>query len=113
MQTQIQTINIVTDDKGNVTAVETHLNDCTVVRIWELDTKLKLSPAESESAKQSIVSVAPMSKDAIRDSFERDYLSGNKQTARRNEHGFYVLPSIQDAWSGWQAAYEFLFKQGA
>lgn len=42
----------------------------------------------------------------IRDDFELLYLGGNKHTARRNEHGDYVLPSIQDAWCGWKSAYE-------
>lgn len=42
----------------------------------------------------------------IREDFERLYLGGNKHTGRRNEHGDYVLPSIQDAWDGWRAAYE-------
>lgn len=38
-----------------------------------------------------------------REKFERIHCGGNKQIARRNEHGDYVLPSIQDAWHGWQA----------
>lgn len=42
----------------------------------------------------------------IREDFEKSYLGGNKHTGRRNEHGDYVLPSIQDAWGGWRAAYE-------
>ena len=42
----------------------------------------------------------------IRDDFEKSYLGGNKHTGRRNEHGDYVLPSIQDAWAGWRAAYK-------
>lgn len=45
-----------------------------------------------------------MDKKTIRKAFERTYLGGNKQTARQNEHGEYVLSSIQDAWAGWYAA---------
>jgi hypothetical protein len=43
----------------------------------------------------------------IREDFEMYHLRGNKHTMRRNEHGDYVLPSIQDAWCGWRSAYEF------
>lgn len=39
-----------------------------------------------------------------REAFERIHCGGNKHIARRNEHGDYVLPAIQDAWAGWQAA---------
>ena len=47
-----------------------------------------------------------MNKEKIREDFEKSYLGGNKHMGRRNEHGDYVLPSIQDAWGGWRAAYE-------
>lgn len=36
-------------------------------------------------------------KELARKSFEESYLGNNKQNARRNEYGDYVLPSIQDA----------------
>ncbi|HEY0662217.1 MAG TPA: hypothetical protein VGD21_12960 [Lysobacter sp.] len=36
--------------------------------------------------------------------FERVHLGGVKKLARRNEHGEYVAPSINDAWAGWQSA---------
>lgn len=49
-------------------------------------------------------------KELARKSFEESYLGNNKQTARRNEYGDYVYPSIQDAWSGWLAAWEDLGK---
>lgn len=49
-------------------------------------------------------------KKLARKSFEESYLGNNKQNARRNEYGDYVLPSIQDAWSGWLAAWEDLSK---
>ena len=49
-------------------------------------------------------------KELARKSFEESYLGNNKQNARRNEYGDYVLPSIQDAWSGWLAAWEDLGK---
>jgi hypothetical protein len=42
----------------------------------------------------------------IRTDFEKIYLGGNKRTALRNAVGDYVLPSINDAWCGWRAAYE-------
>lgn len=35
--------------------------------------------------------------------FETAHCGGNKHTCRRNEHGDYVLPSVQDAWAGWQS----------
>ena len=47
-----------------------------------------------------------MDEATVRKAFEDNYLGGNKQTARRNEYGDYVLPSIQDAWAGWRAAHE-------
>lgn len=47
-----------------------------------------------------------MNEAKIREDFEKSYLGGNKHMGRRNEHGDYVLPSIQDAWGGWRAAYE-------
>lgn len=43
----------------------------------------------------------------IRQHFESEYLGNNKKTAIRNEHGDYVLPSIQDAWAGWLAASKY------
>ena len=46
----------------------------------------------------------------IRDDFEKFYLGGNKSTARRNKHGDYLLPSIQDAWGGWRLAYELTWE---
>ncbi len=39
-----------------------------------------------------------------REAFERVHLGGVKKLARRNEHGEYVAPSINDAWAGWQSA---------
>ena len=39
-----------------------------------------------------------------RDAFEKDYCADNKHTTRRNEVGDYVLPSINDAWCGYEAA---------
>ena len=48
-----------------------------------------------------------MNEAKIREDFEKSYLGGNKHKGRRwHEHGDYVLPSIQDAWCGWRAAYE-------
>lgn len=47
-----------------------------------------------------------MNEAKIREDFEKSYLGGNKHMGRCNEHGDYVLPSIQDAWGGWRAAYE-------
>lgn len=41
-----------------------------------------------------------MNEAKIREDFEKSYLGGNKHMGRRNEHGDYVLPSIQDAWGG-------------
>lgn len=46
----------------------------------------------------------------VRRRFEREY-AVNKVTARRNEHGDYVLPSIQDAWAGWKAGMLAAFPQ--
>ncbi len=46
----------------------------------------------------------------VRELFETQYVI-NKQTYRRNEHGDYVLPSIQDAWAGWKAAFEYIESQ--
>ncbi len=39
-----------------------------------------------------------------REAFERIHCGGNKRITRRNEHGDYLSPAIQDAWAGWQAA---------
>ena len=39
-----------------------------------------------------------------REAFERIHCGGNARITRRNEHGDYVSPAIQDAWAGWQAA---------
>lgn len=41
-----------------------------------------------------------------REAFERIHCGGNARITRRNEHGDYVSPAIQDAWAGWQAALE-------
>ena len=38
--------------------------------------------------------------------------SRNSHTVRRNEHGDYVLPSAQDAWSGWSQCAKSLAKAG-
>lgn len=35
--------------------------------------------------------------------FEREHCGNNMHVCRRNEQGDYVLPCVQDAWSGWQA----------
>ena len=47
----------------------------------------------------------------IRVCFERDYLKNNKKLRYRNEHGDYVIPSIQDAWAGWLAAYRNVYRE--
>lgn len=49
-------------------------------------------------------------KELARKSFEENYLGNNKRNSHRNEVGDYVYPSIQDAWSGWLAAWEDLGK---
>lgn len=43
--------------------------------------------------------------EASRAAFEKLHLGGNKQVARRNEHGYYVVPAVADAWAGWDAAF--------
>lgn len=40
---------------------------------------------------------------ATRQHFECIHLGGNRERARCNEHGDYVLPSVQDAWAGWRS----------
>jgi hypothetical protein len=47
-------------------------------------------------------------RDNARDAFEAHHLCNNKKLAARNEHGDYVSPSIQDAWSGWDACWSML-----
>jgi Skp family chaperone for outer membrane proteins len=44
---------------------------------------------------------------ASRFNFETSHIV-NKYAARRNEHGDYVLPAVQDAWAGWDAAHKYL-----
>jgi len=48
-----------------------------------------------------------------REAFEAEHCGGNKHTTRRNEHGDYVLPSVQDAWAGWQAALAWAYEDAA
>ena len=44
--------------------------------------------------------------DDLRAAFEKLHLGGNPQLARRNTtDGSYVLPSINDAWGGFQSGY--------
>jgi len=48
-----------------------------------------------------------------REVFEAVHLGGNKQAARRNEHGDYVLPSVQDAYAGWSSCMDHFFANQA
>lgn len=45
--------------------------------------------------------------DLCRVAFEINHLENNKNLCRRNEHGVYVSPPIQDAWAGWQTCWEW------
>lgn len=51
-----------------------------------------------------------------REQFEKLHCGNNPHTTRRNEHGDYVLPSVQDAWAGfqtgWQAAQAAAVSEG-
>jgi len=48
-----------------------------------------------------------------REAFEAKHCGGNPHTTRRNEHGDYVLPSVQDAWSGWQSGHADAYERAA
>ena len=43
--------------------------------------------------------------------FEKHYCGNNKNLFKKNEHGDYILPAIQDAWAGWNAAFLYLEKE--
>jgi hypothetical protein len=55
-----------------------------------------------ETAQRALNAPALAPIDDERTLFEMTHCGGNKQATRRNEHGDYVLPSVQDAWSGFQ-----------
>ena len=42
----------------------------------------------------------------MQEAFEKEHCGNNPHTTRRNEHGDYVLPWVQDAWSGFQTGYQ-------
>jgi len=48
----------------------------------------------------------------IRTRFEQNYLLNNKHHQAINEHGFYVIPDLEQAWCGFKAAFELINKPG-
>lgn len=48
-----------------------------------------------------------------REAFELNYCGGCHQFTRRNQHGDYVLPSVQEAWLGWQSGQADAYERAA